>query len=53
MGIASDVAAEALAEVFGDLDERALIAQGAPEEAARPDAALNDRGRITRGSSST
>jgi SOS response regulatory protein OraA/RecX len=27
MGIAKDVVAEALAEVFGDLDERALITQ--------------------------
>ena len=35
MGIAKDVAREPLAEVFGDVDERALIATGAREAAAR------------------
>jgi regulatory protein len=39
MGIANDVAAEALAEVFGDLDERALITRALQKK-------LRGRGRI-------
>ena len=36
MGIRSEIAAEALGEVYGELDERALIDEAPAEEAARP-----------------
>jgi SOS response regulatory protein OraA/RecX len=40
LGVAQDVAAEALGEVFGDLDERSLIAQAVQKK-------LRGRTRLT------
>ena len=45
MGVAQDVAAEALGEVFGDLDERSLIAQ-AVQKKLRGRTKLTDRHQV-------
>ena len=51
MGVARDVAAEAIAEVFGDVDERALIDKAIQKKLrtgglARRTLSLQERGRL-------
>jgi SOS response regulatory protein OraA/RecX len=51
MGIARDVTAEAIAEVFGDIDERVLIDKAIQKKlrttgAARRQLSLQERGRL-------